>query len=240
MEQELKRRRLIATHLKGKIRELHFYLKAVVAGCDASRAELHGPHQREQEDAVAFGFSALANAVQSIKDTLGAILDVPFAWSKVEAARHGKFVHHIRNAMTHDGHPVVTGWVDGRFFVPGVILRLDQRGHLVTIEPPAVDVRSMCLEFTVDFCHVVRAELVEIQEDPTLQGAPFDADEAIDAILNFSHLPDYAKELITASRDVLQKHIESERFNPVADAIGVVDQLIEYCEAQLRRPEFAV
>jgi hypothetical protein len=98
----------------------------------------------------------------------------------------------------------------------------------------------MCLEFTVDFCRVVRAELVEMQQDLRLQGAPFDADEALDAMLNFRQLPDYAKEMITANRDVLQKHIESEPFNPVAGAIGAVDQLIEYCEAQLRRPEFAV
>jgi len=233
MDHELRRRRLTASHLEGKIREFHFHLRAVVAGCDASSVEAAASGSKSYEDAVIFGFSALSNCVQALKDALHITLAAEFPWSNIHAARHGKFMHHVRNAMTHDGHPVISAWSNGLFYVPTNIVRLDHRNKLVEIEAPTTDIRSLCLEFSTDFCRDIRAVLEGIQSDTALHRPPMEPSEVIEAAMRSSLMPAYVKEALASDSNAFAEFLANEPHDPVGKAISALDRVIFYCKEKL-------
>ena len=111
---------------------------------------------------VNFHFSALSTLVQTFKDLLPAMTGSRVSWNQLANVRHLEFLRDVRNAITHDGNPVINMWVDGRFYVGADFVRQDQRGHPVLIRAPQKDIHALVLEFAEDFCTYLRAVVIPL------------------------------------------------------------------------------
>jgi len=229
-------RRWVAHFVSGKVKEMRYHLSVVVAACDQSLGLFSGdqPVAPENSQAVVFGFSAFANTVQTLKDAAHTVTGERLAWSKLGRIRHGPFMRHARNAATHDGNPVVSAWVDGRYFVPGPIVRLDDGGRVVEVDAPGEDVRTVCLEFTRDFCGLLREAFSTAVGAPALAGASFNITELEEAIAESSVVPDFAKQLFASSRDEIERSLAVSTHDPVANALSELEDAVRFCEAALR------
>lgn len=228
-------RRWVSHFISGKVKEMRYHLSLIVAACDHSLRLFSGGQEvpAENSQAVVFGFSAFANTVQTLKDAAQIVTRERLAWSKLEQMRHGAFLRHARNAATHDGNPVISAWVDGRYFVPARIVRLDVSGRVVEVPAPKEDVRTVCLEFTRDFCGLLRETFTTATGLPALAGASFDMAAFEEAIAESSVVPEFAKQLFAGTRDEIARSLATSKNDPVADAINELDEAVRFCEALL-------
>jgi hypothetical protein len=225
-------RRWVANHFGSKVQELQYHLRAIVAACDQSLALFASGQDvpRVNNQAVVYGFSAFANVVQTLKDSVKTVTNEQLPWSKIVQLRHGAFMRDARNSATHDGNPVVSAWVDGRYFVPAKIVRLGDREQVIEIPAPTKDIRAVSLEFSGDFCQLLRETFIGMESVEPLRGALFNMAELEEAFVESNVMPEFAKELFASNRQEIATSLLDVKHDPVAQAIGHLDELIQYCE----------
>lgn len=226
-------RRWVAHFYSGKVKEMRYHLEGIVAACDQSLQLFSAGEQvpRETNHAVVFGFAAFANVVQTLKDATHTVTGERLPWSRFEQIRHGAFLRHARNAATHDGNPVVSAWVDGRYFVPAKFVRLDDHERVIEVTAPREDIRTVCLEFTSDFCDVLRTGLSGTKNAPHLTGSSFSMTELEEAIAESNVMPEFAKQLFASNRDQIVRTLAAVQHDPVTAAMSELDDVIRFCEA---------
>jgi len=230
-------RRWVATFLQGKVKELHYNLNSIVTACDRSMLFFSSrkPIPADNEQAVVFGFSAFSNVVQTLKDAVHTVVGEKLPWSRIETLRHGAFMKHVRNAATHDGHPVVSAWSDGRYFVPRNIVRLDLNNKIVEIPAPSEDIRTLCLEFSIDYCQLLKEILSNTENNPQFQQPSMSIEDLEDAINRSNFMPEFVKNLFANNREEITKQIASADYNPIKMAIDSLDRTICFCEEATRQ-----
>ncbi|WP_458375311.1 hypothetical protein [Pseudomonas pergaminensis] len=232
-EFSVRHRRFVANYFAGKVKELRFQLAIVVAGCDQS---LHtfksgGEVSRENDRSVLYSFSAFTNVIQTLKDAVKTVTNEQLDWSKIELLRHGSFMRNVRNAATHDGNPVISGWADGLYFVPAKIIRIDGFGKTIEIAAPTDDVRVICLDFAKDFCHLLRETLVAADSVEHLKGSMFSIEEVEDAFANSAIIPPFAQALFAQDREKIEAALQEVKHDPIADAVRELGEVIQYCDS---------
>jgi len=232
-EFSVRHRRFVANYFAGKVKELRFQLAIVVAGCDKSLSTFTsgGEVSRDNHQAVLYGFSAFTNVIQTLKDAVKTVTNEQLDWSKIERLRHGSFMRNVRNAATHDGNPVISGWADGRYFVPSKIVRIDGFGKTIEIPAPAEDVRAICLDFAEDFCLLLRETLIAAGGIEHLKGSKFSIEEVEDAFANSTFIPPFAKELFAQNREKIEADLKDLQHDPIADAVKELGEVIQYCDS---------
>lgn len=234
MEEFSARHRLfVANYFAGKVKELRFQLAIIVAGCDRSLSLFTSGSEvpATNQQAVKYGFSAFTNVIQTLKDGVKTVTNKQLNWSAIESLRHGSFMRNVRNAATHDGNPVISGWADGRYFVPAKIIRLDGNGQIVEIPVPTDDVRAICLEFTNDFCQLLRSTLTTAENIGHLRGSQFNISDVEAAFENSTIIPDFARELFAQEREKIEAALKEIKHDPIADAVSELDAVIQYCDS---------
>lgn len=226
-------RRWVANHFAEKVEELHYQLAAVVDACDRSLLLFASAQQvpSGNRKAVVFSFSSFTNVVQTLKDAAGTVTGETLSWSRIEKLRHGSFMHHARNAATHDGHPVIDSWVDGRYFVASKIVRLNNRHEVIEMAAPRQDIRTLCLEFSVDFCRLMIKALSGTRELTRLRGPLVDMPELEEAVRESQVIPEFAKQLFEGNRHKVSEMLAADSRNPVALAIARIEEVIRYTES---------
>lgn len=216
---------------KSKIEEFYFYLRKVVECCDQSMLRFKTAQQgtKQTENKIVFAFSAFANTIQTLKDCGSNFLPTKITWSDIAGMRHGEFIWLSRNAATHDGHPIVTAWADGHYFIPADIHRLGSRGELIKIEAPTVDVSQLCLEFSRDFSDFFAAR---IQALVPAEGGGFSIDE-LEKGFQSPLIPEFARRLFENQKSVIAKVIVGMKTDQGKDALGALVQVIEFCDERL-------
>jgi hypothetical protein len=227
----------IANFYGAKIGELQFFLEKIVHNCDESlRLFKDGRENNDKSGThLAYHFSAYTNTIQTLKDAAAMLSEDALPWSQIKALRHGAFITDARNAVTHDGNPIVAAWADGRYFVPNKIVRLE-RDKVIVIDRPMVDIRQLCLEFSAEFATLLGETLKKIQEDERLSMSTFDIDQLNEA-LESELMPSFAKELIAQQRSQIIEALSNVKTRPIEKAIKKAEGLAAYCEAQLAKPE---
>lgn len=225
-------RRWVANYFGGKVEELHYHLAAIVAASEHSVQLFASGHEipRANCQAVVYGFSAFANVIQTLKDATKTVTGEQLPWSTIKLLRHGSFMSDARNAATHDGNPVVSARVGGRYFVPAKITRLGDREQVIEIPAPAEDVRTLCLEFAGDFCQLLRETLLGTENVAHLRGTSFSMAELEEAIAESKVIPGLNKELFANNRQEIAASLRDVKHDPIAQAIGHLDVVIRYCE----------
>lgn len=238
MQEFSERHRLwVANHFGGKVKELHYHLAAIVAACNQSLNLFSSGQETPSVNgkAVVYGFSAFANVIQTLKDAIKTVTNEQLPWSKIEQLRHGAFMRDARNAATHDGNPVVSAWIDGRYFVPAKISRLGDRGQVIEIPAPAEDVHTLCLEFAEDFCQLLRQTLVEAKDIDHIKGSMFSMAELDEAMAELQVIPEVVKQIFAHNRQQIETSIRDVKHDPVAQAIDHLHEVISYCELMQKK-----
>jgi hypothetical protein len=227
-------RSAVANYLAGKIREFGYQLRVLVKTADHSAASfLHGNENPDGAPLV-YAFSALGNAMQSLKDALKTTGAEPLSWGQIAQIPHGEFMAKSRNAMTHDGNPVINAWVDGRYFVANDISRYGPKGEPIEIIRPQGDVRTICLTFANGFCSTLSDRLQPLIGNYQISGANFDVEEIEIAVCGSDLIPPDVKALFTANKEQFRKSIvDAPSFDPVVKAIDELKEIRKYCKLAL-------
>lgn len=235
-EEKQQHQRWVANYFRGKVDEFGYRLDEVVSACDTSLAcAMAGKnHPEGTGKAVTYGFSALSNLVQTLKDSASTFLDARVSWGPIKTLRHGKFFYLSRNAATHDGNPIISCWVDGYFYIPSDIRRLDDDEKLVVIPAPTVDLRTLCLEFSADFTSLLAERLSSMAREPFLLGTSFDIDE-VATFMTSDLVPQFARDLFAQNAEQIQADVRACRFDPIEDSIKKLNAIKQRCEDQLQR-----
>lgn len=225
----------IANFYGSKLDELRYFLEKIVDACDeALNLFKVGQQDNDRTGAhLAYSFSAYTNTIQTLKDAASLLCEGALPWSQIKALRHGRFMKDARNAITHDGNPIVTAWVDGRYFVPNKIVRLE-RDNVVVIDRPVVDVRQFCLEFSADFATLLSETLKKIPEYERLTMSVFDVGQ-IDEALESDSIPEFAKKLLAEQRERIMEALNNIKVPRIEKAIEKADDLAAYCITELAK-----
>lgn len=228
--QQPTRRAQFAHFLLHKVREMHFRLSELRDVCRASRHRFaeDDPSASDEGRLVNFHFTAFSSLVQTIKDILPVVSGQELLWSGMSDVRHMRFMHAVRNAVTHDGNPVVNLWVDGRFYVACNFVRLGGRGEPIEVEAPAEDIETIAVQFTDDLCSYLRNALLPLRGDQTLSG-PLYGVEFFDSAINHPAVPEFANHLYATSD---RSAVNQSRADPVMETISELDALAICCGSQ--------
>ncbi|MGJ7496328.1 hypothetical protein ACSFA8_14730 [Variovorax sp. RT4R15] len=224
----------VLCHLSGKVEELQYQLSEVLARCDTSLSRFQTGQAAPmfEQRQVCYSFSAFANVLQTLKDIAKDLLGDNNPGESLRALRHGAFILDSRNAMTHDGHPIVDAWVDGRFHVAADIYRFN-KGTLVTIQAPSQDIRTVCLEFTADLCIYLRGLLEAKRAEPAIEH-PLPDFTRIEQALTSSIVPEFARALFADQREEVRASLLSFRPDPLDAACRSADSLADYCARAMK------
>lgn len=226
--------RWVANYFRGKIDEFSYRLEETVSACDISLscAKAGKNHPEETGKAVTYGFSALSNLVQTLKDSASTFLHPPIPWGSIKSLRHGTFFYLSRNAATHDGNPIISCWMEGCFYIPSDIRRLNDAERLVVIPAPTEDVRALCLEFSADFMNLLVERLSTMERGPFLLGTSYDINE-VATFMESRVVPQAAKDLFAQDSERIRTAVQACRFDPIEDSISKLNAVRRRCEEQL-------
>jgi len=224
-------RRWVSSYFKSKVKEFDFCLRSVVECCDQSMHRFRNGQQsdEETENRIVYAFSAFSNTVQTLKDAGSIFLTPKITWSDIEVLRHGKFIWLSRNAATHDGNPVISALVDGRYFVPNDIHRFGLSGDLIKIPAPNVDAAKFCLEFAQDFSAFLATRLSSLSP---VEGTKPNIAE----IQQFQHspvVPAFVRELFDEQKAEIERALTQMKMDPVGDTVASLLAIGTFCKARL-------
>lgn len=225
--QQSSRRLQFAHFLAHTVQEVRFRFLEVSDVCQESRRRFvaQQPQAKGEGELINYRFAAFSSLVQTIKEILPIILERNVSWSSLSHIRHLQFMHSIRNAITHDGNPVINLWVDGRYYVACDFVRLGQNQKPVTVKTPTEDIHTVVLEFTADLCTYLHKVSSFYVGDQSLIGPLYGQDFFANAI-NHPSIPEFAQRLYQESDHSDLKLNPSE---PLSEALEELDLLVALC-----------
>ncbi len=239
-----------AHFLDHKLGEFEHWLRELLDICENSLCQFNAEMTKAQtnesqtknyarkEDSLARGgrqlnyvLSALAAGAQSLKDILPIVLQTPVTWTNLARIQHMEFFRGIRNAMTHDGHPVVNTWMDGKFYVGADFERVGDRGQAIVVERPTQDIATVSIEFTVDYVREIRSFLRTVKNTQHFAEPLYRAD-FYRSVAQHPAMPAFAREMVSQSKDLDQPlHFTS---NVIEDVRKRLMDLEMYANFRLR------
>lgn len=225
--QKSSRRLQFAHFLAHKVRETRFRFLEVSDICQESRRRFVAQQAQAQGDGqlINYRFAAFSSLVQTIKDIIPVVLERDVSWSSLSKIRHLQFVQSIRNAITHDGNPVINLWVDGRYYVACDFVRLGQKQKPIEVKAPSEDIHTIVLQFTEDLCSYLHSVFSRFLGDQSLVG-PLYGQEFFTKAINHSAIPEFAQGLYWESYDSNFKPASSE---PLSEVLEELDSLVALC-----------
>lgn len=225
--QQATRRAQLAHFLLHKVQEMRFRLSELRDVCQSSRYRFEegNPYASDDGRLINFHFAAFSSLVQTIKDILPVVSGQELNWSDMSDVRHMSFMQAVRNAITHDGNPVVNLWADGRFYIACNFVRLGRRGEPVEVEAPVEDIETLTVQFTGDLCSYLRSALLPLRGDKALSD-PLYGFEFFDKAIKHPAVPEFARNLYAGAD---RSPIEQSRADPVTEVLSELDALAIYC-----------
>lgn len=228
-EKVLKANSWVANYFNSKVCEYQHYLEQVVGHCDTSLVGFSQNPLPGFNDLrlLTYPFGSLSNIVQTLKDGGSVFLPTPITWADIKTLRHGEFFYLSRNASTHDGNPIINGWVDGKYYVAHDIERFDGNGKFIKIQRPVEDVRTFTLEFSLDLYGLLAARLTLLGDDHQLI-QPLIGPSEIEQIMGSQMIPEDVKKLFSGQLDVIKETAGQIKVDPVAKALEQIRKGVEY------------
>ncbi|MCH2340485.1 hypothetical protein ACGFZ7_05320 [Pseudomonas sp. NPDC047963] len=223
-------------YLISKVNENRFFLEMVVDGCDdGERNYRKGLTSNEAPyNQVVYGFSALGNTIQSIKDCSNEMLLSKITWGDIKNLKCGRFMYGARNAMTHDGNPVVNCCINGKCYA-GLDIERIYDGKIIKIERPSEDIKHVCLSFVKEFSNLLLKRFSDAFKEVKIRG-----ELNIDMIEQALHHPmsrgldsivlDQLKAELLAQKDVIEEKVGQTKMD---ELIKILHSLKGYCEDRL-------
>ncbi|WP_335923943.1 hypothetical protein [Shewanella indica] len=213
-----------------KTQEIKFRLEELLIVCQSSRQRFNAGERPTKGDGklVNFHFSAFASLVQTIKDVMPVITEKTISWTDMSEIRYMDFMHSIRNVITHDGHPVINLWVDGRYYIACNFIRLNQYKKPVEVKAPSEDIETLVLKFTIDLISYLQKVISPLLEEQVLL-RPLYGEEFFDNAIKHPAIPEFAKNLYSEADRV---EIRKRAGDPATEVLAELAMLITFCQSQ--------
>ena len=226
-------RRLQSAHfLAHTVQEIRFRFLEVSDVCEESRRRFAAQQPQAKGDGklINYRFAAFSSLVQTIKDILPVILERTVSWSSLSHIRHLHFMKSIRNAVAHDGNPVINLWVDGCYYVACDFVRLGWNHQPLAVKAPIEDVHTIIVEFTEDLCSYLRDAFSHYVGDQTLIG-PLYGQEFFNTAINHPAIPEYAQRLYG---ELDRSALQLDPCEPLSEALKELDSIVTLCRTAKR------
>lgn len=146
---EIQNRKVVSNNIKFILDAHLFFLNKIADDCLDSYGRFLANKETISNRGINYNFSAYANTLQSLKDALETSLKIKITWADLYKDNdYCEFIKQSRNAMTHDGSPIINMWSDGLFYVPADIFRLGTKSKPEIIKAPTENILTVCLKFS--------------------------------------------------------------------------------------------
>lgn len=226
-----KRKSQFAHFLNHKISELKYRLLQVLEVCDESEQRFKNQQKKLKGEGkeLNYRFTAFASLVQTFKDILPVITDQKVSWASLNNVKHIDFMRKSRNAITHDGNPIINMWADGKYYIACAFARLNNSGNLELIKAPPEDIATICIEFTFDLAARIRQMIEPLVEVKEFAFPMYDIEFFGEAILHPA-IPKFARKLF---QDNAKQSNQTSINNPLIEVCEVLDSLIKACNDRM-------
>ena len=134
-----------------------------------------------------------------------------------------------RNAITHDGNSIINGCLNGLYFVgSNIIRRLDNNKELIEIKAPITDIRTLCLEFALDYCMCIHQLFAEAVKNG-YKDRKGDISELKQAINESNITPPYIRS-IEFDWEEMAKIVNNTEPKTVENIMHNLSEVIDYCK----------
>ena len=212
----------VGVSLEGKIREHGFFLSQIIA----TSLIIEQKHSRQDHpinlevDRLNYFFSAYLNTIQSLKDASQTATGSPLSWRDLSPT-YGPFLRYSRNAITHDGSQLINAAQGLKNFIVGPLRRIDNRGEVITFEPPQEDVLTLCGNLSKEVLGSLRDFLIrEGGKIPAPNAEDFK--KGLDASLESSFVPEFVKEMTRANRAQIEASMAGATIDVVERALDAI------------------
>jgi len=227
---EIQNRKLVTNNLKFILDAHLFFLSKIVDDCLDSYKRFLAHEETIGNRELNHNFSAYANTLQSLKDALVTSLDIQITWTDLYKNNHYcEFIKQSRNAMTHDGLPIISMWADGLFYVPMDIVRVDTKKKLETIKVPEEDILTVCLKFSCSLMKWLK-ELMINNEVNLLNYSLYDSLPYLQEFKPKIGMSDEVIKLLKSSIDNIDHdELKKHTLNPTKDIYEKIKEIQKKC-----------
>ncbi|MGO9266368.1 MAG: hypothetical protein ACLQBA_16060 [Candidatus Binataceae bacterium] len=212
----------VGVSLEGKIREHGFFLTQIIATSRIIEQKHIGQDYpiNLEIDKLNYFFSAYLNTIQSLKDASQTATGSNLTWRELSPT-YGSFLRYSRNAITHDGSRLINGSQGTKNFIVGPLRRIDDRGDVITFDPPQEDVLTLC-------CNLSKEVLASLRGFLTREGGNIptpDADDfkrSLAASLESAFVPEYVKEMTRSNRAQIEASMAGATIDVVRRAFDAI------------------
>ena len=207
----------VGNGLKGKLGEFQFFLSQIMNVSTLIRVKNKAedyPLNKEINE-LGYYFSALMNSVQSIKDSAETSMDVKFSWSELSPS-YGGLVRYCRNAITHDGSPIINGFQGGNHYIAGPLRRISNRGNVIEFDPPKDDIVTIVINFSSEF--LLKLECL-VSEYGKKIPSPNNDDlvQSLKEAKKLYFIPELAKDLMSKNMDKIVSSFDSHTIDTLKE-----------------------
>ncbi len=239
-EEEEKYRSWVTVSLINKISEFQHRLSEIVTACDETMnlfklGYIDSVIQKsngENYRLVCYSFSSFSSVVLTLKDSVTTSLEECFPKIKIKKlfkCKHMRFILDSRNAITHDGNSIINGCLNGLYFVgSNIIRRLDNNKELIEIKAPITDIRTLCLEFALDYCMCIHQLFAEAVKNG-YKDRKGDISELKQAINESNITPPYIRS-IEFDWEEMAKIVNNTEPKTVENIMHNLSEVIDYCK----------
>lgn len=221
--------RLASNELAFRVGELIDVSKAAIGAFQQQVRERCDVTNEKYGKVLQYRFTSLIALAQTFKDVLERAITL-FDWDAlVKDVEHAARVQSMRNAIVHDGYPMLSLYADGRYYFGVSVRRRGQGKKMVDIEVPAHDVEMFSLEYVRSLSVKLSNYLRQLPEDTKLKGPQFDYDWFAGAIKH----PAISRFGATLpSREEYAK-LGMNNPPPLDTAADILDSVASFCTARL-------
>ncbi len=215
--------------LKGKVRELGFFLLKVVEVSkviEAKHASQDYPLNREIDE-LNYYFSAFLNTIQSIKDSCQTAMDIKISWSELSTT-YGAFIFYCRNAITHDGSHMINSGQGVKNYITGPLRRISNKGNVIEFNPPNEDVLSLACNASKEILSKIKHVVLDHGSNIPV-ATEDDFKLSVEAPLNQDFIPSHVKEMIAANKEEILSSFKGVEI----DLVGQITGEIELIESEI-------
>ncbi len=228
----MKNKAKFAHYLNHIVKEFGYRLNDLLKACQ------RGPQSKPERPTwerfdINYGYSAFVSLIQGFKDILSVLSDEAMHWSSFASIKHMTFIKNSRNALTHDGHPIIDMWINGHYYMARDIIRFDQRGGEVLITAPVKDIATVCLEFSIEFLSTIKDLIKPLAAKPEIRSFLYSSDDFKEMFKHPAHR-EVPEEIIRKIDAMKNKRLPNQP-NPIKETIERLDLLIDFSTKELSK-----
>ncbi len=221
--------RLASNELAFRVGELVDVSKATIAAFHQAVRQRRDVTDEKFGRLMQYRFTSLIALAQTFKDMLGRAID-GFNWDAlVDDVDHAAVVQSMRNAIVHDGYPILSLYADGRYYFGVSFRRRGQGQKMVDIEVPTRDVEAFSLEYVRSLSATLSNHLRQLPKSSKLKGPQFDYDWFAGAIKH----PAISRFGVTLPSRQEYANLDLKNPPPLDAAADILDSVASVCSSRL-------